>query len=472
MDGMGLAGGFAEAAQGVMSGFQYARQQQALEQQRKQQELESAEARADAKMKRELLMKEIAAKEKARQIYAMDPKKDFGIDPKDFPNREMYEAELSKRYAAEFRKAGIGEEAVKHESAGGQFYESGIKKASKKAFVMALSGDTDGAKKVLDTIGFNVDRIQAFKQKDGSQGFHIIDKIGDGDNAPEKIVSTMSAAELAGVMGDEDTLMSYLIQKDQQISKTHAEFKARLELEEALKEKRLGQYFDNGQTRNSSAQKLQEEAFKEATLFHTKDGTNIIVGEDLKITKGLLERGHSLASINKMRQRSGLPEIELRSMSKDQFETAKEQYSGLDNKDESSDSDIEAGSKWYGSLSQRGEGSLVQKRESNRVNDASVGNQGNADETKTPVIPPTPMNQPVGQPEKIVTYDKRGFTEEERKEFDDLYNRTNRPFEFKNSGEERAARKRYNELLVLGHSRRKAAQGGMGQNNPPSTSGR
>ena len=480
MDGMGLAGGFAEAAQGVMSGFQYARQQQALEQQRKQQELESAEARADAKMKRELLMKEIAAKEKAREIYAMDPKKDFGIDPKDFPNRDMYEAELSKRYAAEFRKAGIGEEAVKHESAGGQFYENGIKKASKKAFVMALSGDTDGAKKVLDAIGFNVDKIQAFKQKDGSQGFHIIDKIGDGDNAPEKIVSTMSAAELAGVMGDEDTLMSYLIKKDQQISQLHAELEAKLELEKRLKREGLGQYATTGQTVDPAAKKMQDEALGGATLFRTKDGTQIIVGEDLKITKGLLERGHSLASINKMRQRSGLPEIELRSMSKDEFETAKGQYSGLDNEDESSDSDIEAGSKWYGSLSQRGEGSLVQKREDNRVNDASVENKGNTGEAKTsvnnnasdPAIPPTPMNQPVGQPEKIVTYDKRGFTEEERKEFDDLYNRTNRPFEFKNSGEERAARKRYNELLVLGHSRRKAAQGGMGQNNPPSTSGR
>lgn len=467
MDGMGLAGGFAEAAQGVMSGFQYARQQQALEQQRKQQELESAEARADAKMKRELLMKEIAAKEKARQIYAMDPKKDFGIDPKDFPNREMYEASLSRHYAAEFRKAGIGEEAVKHESAGGQFYETGTKKVAKSAFAKALSGRTKEAQSDLEKIGFNVGEIKPVKAKDGSMAFQIIDNV-DGKPA---VLSTLSAAELAGVMGDEDTMISYLIQKDMQISKIHAELEAAIKRDRAL---------NAGKTVDPAAKEMQNKALEGATLFRTKDGTQIIVGEDLKITKGLLEGGHSLASINKMRQKSGLPEIETRSMSKDEFETAKKQYKGLDNEDESSDSDIEAGSKWYGSLSQRGEGSLVQKREDNRVNDASVGNKGNTGEAKTsvnnnasdPAIPPTPMNQPVGQPEKIVTYDKRGFTEEERKEFDDLYNRTNRPFEFKNSGEERAARKRYNELLVLGHSRRKAAQGGMGQNNPPSTSGR
>lgn len=214
-EGMGMAGGFAEAAQGVMSGFQYARQQQALEQQRKQQELESAEARADAKMKRELLMKEIDAKEKARKIYAMDPKKDFGIDPKDFPNRDLYEASLSRYYAAEFRKAGIGEEAVKHESAGGQFYETGTKKVTKSAFAKVLSGRTKEAQLDLEKIGFNVGEIKQVKAKDGSMAFQIIDNIG----GKPKVLSTLSAAELAGVMGDEDTMMSYLIEKDKQISK-------------------------------------------------------------------------------------------------------------------------------------------------------------------------------------------------------------------------------------------------------------
>lgn len=370
MDGMGLAGGFAEAAQGVMSGFQYARQQQALEQQRKQQELESAEARADAKMKRELLMKEIAAKEKAREIYAMDPKKDFGIDPKDFPNREMYEASLSRHYAAEFRKAGIGEEAVKHESAGGQFYETGTKKVAKSAFAKALSGRTKEAQSDLEKIGFNVGEIKPVKAKDGSMAFQIIDNV---DGKPT-VLSTLSAAELAGVMGDEDTMISYLIQKDMQISKIHAELEAAIKRDRAL---------NTGKTVDPAVKKMQDEALGEATIFRTKDGTQIIVGEDLKITKGLLERGHSLASINKMRQKSGLPEIELKSMSKDQFETAKGQYSGLGNEEKSSDSDIEAGSRWYGSLSQRGEGTSI-----------SGGSQGN-----TGRMGPTPQDQKTGSPE-------------------------------------------------------------------------
>lgn len=478
MDGMGLAGGFAAAAGGVQSGFQYARQQQALEQQRKQQELESAEARADAKMKRELLMKEIAAKEKAREIYAMDPKKDFGIDPKDFPNREMYEASLSRHYAAEFRKAGIGEEAVKHESAGGQFFETGTKKVAKSAFAKALSGRTKEAQSDLAKIGFNVGEIKPVKAKDGSMAFQIIDNV----NGTPTVLSTLSAAELAGVMGDEDTMMSYLIQKDQQISKTHAELEATVEKERRLKKEGLGQYAATGQTADPTAKGRVEAAHP----FVTYSGVTI-EGKDHEITMALLRGGHSLESVNKMREGAGLSPILITgTLKKEVREAYGTDVKGLS--DEAFDSDenqIRIGINAYNVAKPEIEG-----RELN----ANKGGMGSKPKTPTPDSRVNPdiqtsgggMNESSGSENKTPTetktekriYDDKGFTEEERKEFDDLYNKTIGPksvgaFTGPNAYEQsQAARKRYKELLSIGNERVVTAQRGMRQNNLSSTIGR
>jgi len=484
-EGMGMAGGFAEAAGGVMSGFQYARQQQALEQQRKQQELQDAENRADSKMKRELLMKEIQNKEKAREIYAMDPVKDFGLDAKSFPNRDLYEAELSKRYAVEFRRAGLGEESVKHESVGGQFYEQGMKKASRKAFGMALSGDTDGAKKVLDSIGFNIDKIQEFKQKDGSKGFHIIDKIGEGENAPEKIVSTIGVAELAGVMGDEDLMMEFLVKKDSEITLNYNKLQAQIDEEKRLEARDIRKELRASQSAgvDPAVKKQQDEALSEAAIFRTKDGIEIIVGKDLEVTKGLLERGHNLASINKMRQKRGLPEIEIKSMSKDQLESMGRQYSGLNNEEMSSDRDIELGADWYGRVSPQQKGEVLKpnamggKTPTPPNTPEVLTPMGGGTPTPTPEatkVSATPMNQPTDKPKNEPSiYDEKGLTKEERVRFDDLYNRTRRIGEFTGPDamkQSQKAKDEFNELENLGQSRKKNKENKKG--TPPKAGSR
>lgn len=322
-EGMGMAGGFAEAAGGVMSGFQYARQQQALEQQRKQQELQDAENRADSKMKRELLMKEIANKEKAREIYAMDPVKDFGLDAKSFLNRDLYEAELSKQYAAQFRKAGLGEEAVKHESVGGQFYERGVKNGAKSAFAKALSGRVGEAQADLEKIGFNVGEIKQVKGKDGSMSFEIYDEV-EGKTG-KQLLSTLNAAELAGVMGDEDAMIDYLMKKDTEISKVHAELEAKVKLEERLRENKLGQYAVQpaGQSQDAEARFLGAHPF-------INDKGQTISDKDHEITLAFLRGGHSLESVNEMRRGAGLSQIRISpTLKKEEREALQTDLKGL-----------------------------------------------------------------------------------------------------------------------------------------------
>lgn len=454
-EGMGMAGGFAEAAGGVMSGFQYARQQQALEQQRKQQELQDAENRADSKMKRELLMKEIANKEKAREIYAMDPVKDFGLDAKSFPNRDLYEAELSKQYAAQFRKFGLGEEAVKHESVGGQFYEQGVKKAAKSAFAKALSGRVGEAQTDLEKIGFNVGEIKQVKGKDGSMSFEIYDEV-EGKTG-KQLLSTLNAAELAGVMGDEDAMIDYLMKKDTEISKVHAELEAKVKLEEQLKAKNLGQYAQQTAGVDPAAKEMLDKALSEAAIFRTKDGTAVIVGEDLKVTKGLFESGHNLASVNKMRQKRGLPEIEIKSMNKDQFESLSRQYSGLTNEEMSSDKDIELGADWYGRISPKQEGKALK---ANGMNSPTPTPTPTADAAK---VPPTPMGGATPTAKRDATknepsiYDENGLTKEESARSVDLQSRIAKIGGFTGSdamNQMQKAKKELNELENLGQSRK------------------
>jgi hypothetical protein len=353
-EGMGMAGGFAEAAGGVMSGFQFARQQQALEQERKQQELDRAEARADMKLRREQLMKEIQAKDKAREIYSKDPEKDFGIKRSDFLNQDLYEAELSKHFASEFRNAGLGEEAMRHESVGMQFYENGTKKGAKRAVGLALQGKTSEAKSDLEKLGFHVGDLKRIQNKDGSMSFEIIDQVG----GKPTVVSTLNAAELAGVYGDEDALLGYLMQKDMQISKTHADMEAKIKAEEEMKRKGLGTYYQPTGGVDPNVAKMQAERLAAATPFVTKDGTKTITGNDLLVTKGLLERNHSLASINEMRKRDGLPEIQLRTdLKKEEVENLNSSLKGLTKEDMSSESEIVQGANWYNNVKPKGEGS-------------------------------------------------------------------------------------------------------------------
>jgi hypothetical protein len=469
-EGMGMAGGFAEAAGGVMSGFQYARQQQALEQQRKQQELQDAENRADSKMKRELLMKEIQNKEKAREIYAMDPVKDFGLDAKSFPNRDLYEAELSKHYAAEFRKAGLGEEAIKHESVGGQFYEQGLQKAGTKALSLILGGKTNEALNILDKTNFNIGNIQEIKDpKTGARSFQIIDNIEDKDGVGvPTVLQTVSAVELSGVLGNPDTVLDYMMKKQIQLDTQAANIDAEIAKERRMMKEGLGVYRAVPAGVDPAVKKQQDEALSEAAIFRTKDGTEIIVGEDLKVTKGLLQSGHNLASINKMRQKRGLPEIEIKSMSKDQLESMGRQYSGLNNEEMSSDRDIELGADWYGRISPQQKGEVLKSnamggKTTTTPNTPEVLTpMGGGTPTPTPEatkVSATPMNQPTDKPKNEPSiYDEKGLTKEERVRFDDLYNRTRRIGEFTGPDamkQSQKAKDEFNELENLGQSRKK-----------------
>jgi hypothetical protein len=418
-EGMGMAGGFAEAAGGVMSGFQYARQQQALEQQRKQQELQDAENRADSKMKRELLMKEIQNKEKAREIYAMDPVKDFGLDAKSFANRDLYEAELSKHYAAEFRKAGLGEEAVKHESVGGQFYEQGVKKVTKSAFAKALSGRVKEAQADLTKIGFNVGEIKQVKGKDGSMSFEIYDKV-EG-KVGKQLISTLNAAELAGVMGDEDAMIDYLMKKDTEISKVHAELEAKVQLEQKLKANKLGQYAEQPAGPSQNA----EERFMGAHPF-VNDKGQTISDKDQEITLAFLRGGYSLQSINKMRQREGITPIQLAAnLNKEKRESLEKEFRGLgDDSFEANEDQLQKGADSYRVAKSEIEGNFL-RQPSTPKNDDPKG-MGAATQNQTTGSSETGMgataqSQTTGSPELPQgwqTKDEYDKAESEKKEKD------------------------------------------------------
>ena len=464
-EGMGMAGGFAEAAGGVMSGFQYARQQQALEQQRKQQELQDAENRADSKMKRELLMKEIANKEKAREIYAMDPVKDFGLDAKNFPNRDLYEAQLSKYYAAEFRKAGLGEEAVKHESVGGQFYELGLHKAGTKALSLILGGKINEALNILDKTNFNIGNIQEVKDpKTGARSFQIIDNIEDKDGVGvPTVLQTVSAVELSGVLGNPDLVLDYMMKKQIQLDTQVANIDAEIAKERRMRDERLGVYRPD--PTGQGMDPVNKARLEAAHPFVTDTGSTI-EGQDHQITIDFLRGGHSLESVNEMRRGAGLSQIRISpTLKKEEREALQTDLKGLS--DEALPRDekmIQNGIGSYNVAKPFFKGKETPEPPTNKNNGQNgMGSEKTSSTPKNSEVPPTPMGSgtPTATPEAAKgepsIYDDKGFTKEERIRFDDLYNRTRRVGEFTGPDamqQMQKAKDEFNELEKVGQSRK------------------